>query len=57
VLIRSQLGDLETNSRLQAVIDVNKCNIPLIKSGMEPPVKNPTQSLVNELQLKSVYGG
>jgi hypothetical protein len=24
-----------------------------MKSGIEPPVKNPTQSLVNELQLKS----
>ena len=26
---------------------------PLIKDGIVPPVKNPTQSFVNELQLKS----
>lgn len=26
---------------------------PEIQDGIEPPVKNPTQSLVNELQLKS----
>ena len=29
-------------------------NAPLMKLGMEPPVKNLTQSLVNELQLKSM---
>ena len=29
-------------------------HLPLIKSGIEPPVKNPTRSLVNELQLKSI---
>lgn len=28
---------------------------PLIKAGMDPPVRNPAQSLVNELQLKSIH--
>ena len=28
-------------------------NLPLIKAGIDLPVKNPTQSSVNELQLKS----
>lgn len=28
-------------------------SIPLIQSGIDPPVRNPTQSFVNELQLKS----
>jgi hypothetical protein len=27
--------------------------VPLINDGIDPPVRNPIQSLVNELQLKS----
>lgn len=29
-------------------------DVPSIKLGMEPPVRKPIQSLVNELQLKSI---
>ena len=34
--------------------------VPFTKSGIDPPVRNPAQSFVNELQLKSMkarYGG
>ena len=33
--------------------DVSSNNAPLMKDGIVPPVRNPMQSFVNELQLKS----
>lgn len=33
-----------------------KTRVPLMKVGIDPPVRKPTTSLVNELQLKSVFG-
>lgn len=43
---REKIGQVLSN--VVAQIDA-----PLMKDGIVPPVKNPTQSLVNELQLKS----
>jgi hypothetical protein len=31
-----------------------KRNVPLIHDGIDPPVRNPIQSFVKELQLKSI---
>ena len=33
-----------------------KRNAPLIHEGIDPPVRNPMQSFVKELQLKSTRG-
>ena len=39
--------------RLRDGKEVQKRNAPLIHDGIDPPVKNPMQSFVKELQLKS----
>lgn len=53
MLTRSPWVDL-TKKGCQTADKTELKHLPLIKSGIEPPVKNPTRSLVNELQLKSI---